>query len=68
MIKDYDNDLVMAELGRRSARYTQIKQAREALRDAAVQLGLSNDIQLILGWQRDINNAVEQLIEALKLS
>jgi len=67
MIKDYDNDIAMAVLGRQSARYRAIKKGREALRDSAVQLGLSNDIQAIEKFQSEINVAVAAIIEAMRL-
>lgn len=65
MIPDYDDDVKMAELGRSSARYKAIKNAREKIRDCAVFIGNSNDVGEIIKLQDSITKNIDDLIHAL---
>jgi hypothetical protein len=65
MIEHYDNDLKMAELGRRSARFAAIKKAREAIRDNAVLIGGSDNADEIASYKLALDLSVKELIELL---
>jgi hypothetical protein len=69
MIPDYDDDVKMAEAGRKSVKWKAIKEAKEAIRDTAVALGnpvLAN-VDAVKGLKVEMNQAIDNLIEALEL-
>ena len=67
MITNYDNDLKMAEYGRYCAVRKAIREAKELIRDNAVKLGNSEDMQEIIEYKNNINELVKNLIEAIEL-
>lgn len=68
MIPDYDNDVKMAELGRNTAKWKAIKQAKEAIRDSAVLI-CNNNYSFVQtkALKDEIDEAFVKLIEALEL-
>lgn len=68
MIADYDDDVKMAQLGRWSARYKAIKNARESIRDYAVMIGNADDVKTIENCKNELNLHVADLIEALLIN
>jgi sugar-specific transcriptional regulator TrmB len=67
MIPDYDDDKKMAEAGRKSVKWKAIKNAKEMIRDAAVSIGNSDSAEFIKALKSDMNQAIDNLIEALEL-
>jgi succinate dehydrogenase/fumarate reductase-like Fe-S protein len=68
MIPDYDDDKKMAEAGRKSVKWKAINNSKEAIRDVAVHLGGNlNNVQIIKDLKVDMNQAIDNLIEALEL-
>lgn len=67
MIKNYHDDVSMAEYGRLCARYKSISQAKELIRDNSVRIMNSKDIDEIKKFHSEINQAVNELIEAIEL-
>jgi hypothetical protein len=67
MIEDYDNDAKMAEAGRRSVKWKAINSAKENIRDVAVIIGSSTDSDAIKILKTDLNEYIDNLIEALEL-
>jgi hypothetical protein len=67
MIPDYDDDVKMAEAGRKAVKWKAISTSREAIRDIAVTIGNSNNPEVIKGHSVMMNQAIDNLIEALEL-
>ena len=67
MINNYDNDLKMAEYGRYCAVRKAIREAKEAIRDAAVRLGNSDVRAEVISYRTELNIHVDKLIEALEI-
>jgi hypothetical protein len=69
MIPDYDDDVKMAEAGRKSVKWKAINGAKEAIRDVAVHLGSQNlnNAEIVKDLKVDMNQAIDNLIEALEL-
>jgi hypothetical protein len=67
MIPDYDDDKKMAEAGRKSVKWKAIKTSREMIRDTAVSIGSSDSAVFIKALKVDMNQAIDNLIEALEL-
>lgn len=67
MIADYDDDVKMAEAGRRAVKYKAIMSAKEIIRNTAVSLGNATMVDAIQAYKVDMNNAIDALIEALEL-
>lgn len=67
MIPNYDDDVKMAEYGRRSAKYKAIKDARENIRNLAVNIGNSNEQAEIKVFKIALNQHIDDLIEAMAL-
>ncbi len=68
MIPDYEDDVKMAEAGRRSVKWKAIKNSREIIRDIAVSIGGSDCVRVIQTRKEEMNQAIDNLIEALELS
>jgi hypothetical protein len=68
MIPDYDDDKKMAEAGRKSVKWKAVNNAKETIRNVAVHLGGTlNNVQVIKDLKNDMNQAIDNLIEALEL-
>jgi hypothetical protein len=67
MIADYDDDKKMAEAGRKSVKWKAINNAKETIRNGAVALGNTLVIDEIKFHQAVMNQAIDNLIEALEL-
>jgi hypothetical protein len=67
MIPDYDDDKKMAEAGRKSVKWKAINGAKEAIRDIAVTIGNSSHPEIIKQHSVMMNQAIDNLIEALEL-
>jgi hypothetical protein len=67
MIPDYDDDKKMAEAGRKSVKWKAINSAKEMIRDTAVSIGNSTHPEVIKEHRAMINQAIDNLIEALEL-
>lgn len=67
MIADYDDDVKMAEAGRKSVKWKAINNAKEIIRNTAVSIGNSTMVDAIQAYKVDMNNAIDALIEALEL-
>jgi hypothetical protein len=67
MIPDYDDDVKMAEAGRRAVKWKAINGARESIRNLAVAIGNSTSSEDIKSDQVFMNQAIDNLIEALEL-
>jgi hypothetical protein len=67
MIPDYDDDKKMAEAGRKSVKWKAINTSREAIRDIAVSIGNSTHPEIIKQHREMMNQAIDNLIEALEL-
>jgi len=65
MIADYDNDEKMIELGRSTARYKAIKNAREMIRNYAVMIGNENEFEAVKTLKTQLNAHIDGLIDAL---
>jgi len=66
MLKNYDNDEIMASYGRSCTVWKAIREAKEAIRDSAVRLGNAQALAEVVQYQLELNNAVADLIEALE--
>jgi hypothetical protein len=67
MIPDYDDDKKMAEAGRKSVKWKAISNAREAIRNIAVKIGNTDKAEAVLIGKSEMNQAIDNLIEALEL-
>ena len=67
MIKDYNDDVAMAEYGRYCARNKAIREAKEAIRDSAVMLGNTLEVSEINKYCSAIVTLSDNLIEAIEL-
>jgi hypothetical protein len=67
MIPDYDDDKKMAEAGRKSVKWKAISNAREIIRNTAVVIGNSTSVHDIKTYTVEMNQAIDNLIEALEL-
>jgi hypothetical protein len=67
MIPDYEDDVKMAEAGRRAVKWKAIKNSREIIRDIAVSIGGSDCVRVIRARKEEMNQAIDNLIEALEL-
>lgn len=65
MIENYDNDEKMALYGRYCAVNRAIRKAKESIRDKAVMIGNSEDVDEIKQARKEFIKAVDDLIEAL---
>jgi len=66
-IPNYDNDIAMAEYGRYCARWKAINKAKETIRDNAVRIVNSTNIDEIKSYKQEFDMAVINLLEALEL-
>jgi hypothetical protein len=67
MIKDYNDDVVMAEYGRICAKHRAIREAKEAIRDNAVRLGNAIDVAEVREYLANIITSSNNLIEAIEI-
>ena len=63
----YNDDLKMAEYGRDCAVRKAIREAKEAIRDAAVRLGNSEAKAEVISHRTELNMYADKLIEALEI-
>ena len=66
MIKDYNDDVRMAEYGRICAKHRAIREAKEAIRDNAVRLGNTLEVTEIKEYLAEIITSSNNLIDAIR--
>jgi hypothetical protein len=67
MIKDYHDDVIMAEYGRICAKHRAIREAKESIRDNAVRLGNSLVVTEIKEYLAEIVTSSNNLIDAIEM-
>ena len=65
MIKEYDDDVIMAKYGRYCAKHKAIRTAKEAIRDIAVSMGNATDAEGVSNLKAALNLHIDELIEHL---
>jgi hypothetical protein len=67
MIKDYHDDVLMAEYGRICSKHRAIRESKEAIRDNAVRLGNATEVAEIREYLDNIITSSNSLIEAIEI-
>jgi hypothetical protein len=67
MIKDYNDDVAMAEYGRICAKHRAIREAKENIRDNAVRLGNALEVNEVREYLANIITSSNSLIEAMEI-